>query len=189
MGGMAGGPAALVSAVGLLGMGNPHRLAGVKPGRTVQGEAQQRGPIQILLQRGVQQAALPSVPCPSRLPKSLPYGGEITKCLPSLEGAMERPCRSGCAGAALARLASAHSQQEPPQCASKPDAAFAGSRIRCTAPRGIAALAFVPAIPGRLLQDPTGKALLCPLLARPWPPVPPCQRARPTPRTTQRGCK
>lgn len=57
-------------------MGNPHRLAGVKPGRTVQGEAQQQGLIQILLQRGVQQAALPSPPCPSHLPKSLPYGGD-----------------------------------------------------------------------------------------------------------------
>lgn len=95
MGGMAGGPAALVSTVRWPGMGNPHRLAGVKLGRTVQGEAQQQGLIQILLQRGVQQAALPSPPCPSHLPKSLPYGGGSQNAFPAWKGLWKGPAGLG----------------------------------------------------------------------------------------------
>lgn len=44
-------------------------------------------------------------------------------------------------------------------------------------------------ISGRLPQAPAGKAHPCPLPARPQPSVPHCQRARPTPRTTQQGCR
>lgn len=195
MGGMAGGPAALISTVGRLGMGNPHCLAGVKPGRMVQGEAQQRGPIQILLQRGVQQAALPSAPCPLHLPKSLPYGGGSQNAFPAWKGLWKGPAGLGVPeppwhGSPACTASGNHLGAPRNQMLLSQGAAFGARRQEASLRlQPNAALAFVPAISGRLLQDPTGKALLCPLLAWPSPPVPPCQRARPTPRTTQRGCK
>lgn len=194
MGGTAEGLATLLPAVGLPGMGNPHRLTSVKPGRMAQGEAQQRGLIQILLPHVVAASTIPSAPCPSHPPKSPSYEGSQNAFLawkglgkgPAGLGAPEPPRHGSPACTASGNHLSEPRNQTP----LSQGAAFGAQHQEASQwlqPK--AALAFAPIIPGRLPQAPASKALPCPLPAWPWAPAPRCQRAGPTPRTTQRGCR